>query len=133
MAKDKEPYDSPICQKCEGSGESMTDGSTCCVCKGSGVEKKSVDNGDEWVSMSWERDIQELAAHILDINDEDDDYENLIDIQLNEQFSIDFDNFSAIIEALLPLITVAESPLTKTRYKGFSYNDLWLLKMQADE
>ena len=80
-------------------------------------------------SFAFGLDVQELAAYILDIDDEDDDYANLIDIQLNEQFSIDFDNFSNIIEALLPLITVAESPLTKTRFKGFAYNGLWLLKI----
>ncbi len=78
-------------------------------------------------------EVLELAAHILDIDENDDDFETLIDDQLNEQFSIDLDHFLYIIEALVPLITVAESPVTKTRFRGFAYNGLWLLKIPVAE
>jgi hypothetical protein len=76
-------------------------------------------------------DIQRLAAHILDIDENEDDFDELVESNIKFQFGLDLDQFEDLITALVPLITVGESPITKTLYKGFAHDIYWLLKTKA--
>ena len=71
--------------------------------------------------------IEELVRGIGGLNDEVD-----IDNYLYDKFSIEFDGFGKIIRALLPLITVGESPLTKKVYKGFGKDNMFFIKQEVD-
>lgn len=85
------------------------------------------------VRLHW-HDVEELASHLLGLGDdyETDDVEN----GLYDKYEISFESFHAIIEKLLPLVDVGESPLTKKWYRGFSRPvgekaRAWLLKIDA--
>ena len=74
-------------------------------------------------------DMEELAYKILGIDyDEIDADTEVIEEELYNMFEIDLENFSEIINRLLPLIDVGESPLTKQKFKGFSAGSSWLAK-----
>ena len=45
---------------------------------------------------------------------------SVVENALLDELNIDFDSFHEIVNRLLPLIDVGESPLTKKRFKGFS-------------
>lgn len=49
--------------------------------------------------------------------------------ELYNQFETDLENFSEIVNRLLPLIDIGESPLTKEKFKGFSTGQMWLAKV----
>ncbi len=75
-------------------------------------------------------DMEELACKILGIDyDEIDADTEVIEEELYNMFEIDLENFSEIINRLLPLIDVGESPLTKQKFKGFSAGSSWLAKI----
>ena len=75
-------------------------------------------------------DMEELACKILGIDyDEIDADTEVIEEELYNQFEIDLENFSEIVNRLLPLIDVGESPITKEKYKGFSAGNSWLAKV----
>lgn len=78
-------------------------------------------------------DVYELVAHLCDLNQqaESDEVENA----LWAKYEIDIYNFEKIIKDLLPLIAVGTSPLTGTKFKGFSKvesgHGFWLAKVEA--
>lgn len=75
-------------------------------------------------------DMEELACKILGIDyDEIDADTGIIEEELYSEFEIDLENFSEIVNRLLPLIDIGESPLTKERFKGFSTGQMWLAKI----
>jgi hypothetical protein len=79
-------------------------------------------------------DAQELACYILGIEEAAADNETedfLVERRLFEEFGMDMDKLLKFLNAITPLIEIAESPLTKTLYKGFAVNDCWLLKIPA--
>ncbi len=79
-------------------------------------------------------DIEELACHITDLDyDEIDADTSVINEKLYEEFGCDLDQFTHIIQRLLPMIDVGASPLTKKRYKGFADAEkgMWLVKMDV--
>lgn len=75
-------------------------------------------------------DMEELACKILGIDyDEIDADTQIIEEELYNQFETDLKNFSDIVNRLLPLIDIGESPLTKEKFKGFSTGQMWLAKV----
>lgn len=75
-------------------------------------------------------DMEELACKIMGIDyDEIDADTEVIEEELYNQFEIDLENFSEIVNRLLPLIDIGESPLTKQKFKGFSTGQMWLAKI----
>ena len=70
-------------------------------------------------------EIEELVRGFAGLDDEAD-----IDEYLAENFDVSFENFSTLIEILLPLIVVAESPLTGRTFKGFGENGLFYIKQE---
>ena len=66
-------------------------------------------------------DVMDLACEItgLDVEEVDGDF-SIVEDTLLDELNIDFDSFHEIVNRLLPLIDVGESPLTKKRFKGFS-------------
>lgn len=75
-------------------------------------------------------EIEELACKILGIDyDEIDSDTEIINEELHNQFETDLDIFRDIVNRLLPLIDVGESPITKKKYKGFSSGNSWLTKV----
>lgn len=85
-------------------------------------------------------DTEELAAHILGLDPDEVDA-NEIEEALEEQiFHMDdgcTGAFQTIVERLLPLIDIGESPMTKDVFKGFSKDEgngrkLWLVKEKIE-
>ena len=75
-------------------------------------------------------DMEELACEIMGIDyDEIDADTEVIEEELYNQFEIGLDNFSEIVNRLLPLIDIGEIPLTKQKFKGFSTGQMWLAKI----
>jgi hypothetical protein len=75
-------------------------------------------------------DMEELACKIMGIDyDEINADTEVIEEELYNQFEIDLENFSEIVNRLLPLIDIGESPLTKQKFKGFSTGQMWLAKI----
>ncbi len=68
--------------------------------------------------MTTNFEIEELARHLCGVDLDDDETD--IDDAIYEKFEIPFDGFSKLIKALMPMIVVAESPLTLTTYRGFA-------------
>lgn len=76
-------------------------------------------------------DAEELAAHILGITEqyeESDDPSYFIEEKFLDAFDTPLSSFHEIVECLLPLVTVAQSELTKTVYRGFTDGQQWLVK-----
>ena len=74
----------------------------------------------------------ELYMHLLGIDDECyDDIDELI----YDNYEIDLDNLDKLIAHLLPLVSVGNSIISNTTYKGFAdtKNKLWLSKVIVDE
>jgi len=69
--------------------------------------------------------------------DNDDDYseaENWLDDRLNEKYGFDdMAGFQQLIDELLPMIDVGRSSLTKTVYKGFAKEFVFLSKLKVEE
>jgi len=79
-------------------------------------------------------DTEELACYITGIDyDEIDADEEVIDEKLQEEFGCDLQQFTNIIQRLLPMIDVGSSPLTQNRYKGFSDPEkkMWFVKIEV--
>jgi hypothetical protein len=79
-------------------------------------------------------DVEELACHITGLDyDEIDADTTTIEEKLYEEFGCDLEQFTDIIQRLLPMIDIGVSPLTKKRYKGFSDTEkgIWFVKMEA--
>ena len=51
---------------------------------------------------------------------------------LYDYYNMDLDNFSNLIEDLLPLCDKEESPLTDTLYQGFSADNVWLVRKEVE-
>lgn len=78
-------------------------------------------------------EAEELACHITGLDyDEIDADEAIIDEKLQEEFGCDLQQFTHIIQRLLPMIDVGKSPLTQKWYKGFAdtEKEMWLAKME---
>lgn len=82
-----------------------------------------------------EEQCEELACQILGLDyDEIDADTEIIEEHLMNQFDIDLNQFTFLVSYLLPLVEVAESPLTGVMFKGFSnQKGLWLLKMAKEQ
>ena len=82
-----------------------------------------------------EFDTEELACKIVGLDyDEIDADTEIIEEKLYDEFGIDLEIFTRLINKLTPLIDVGKSPLTNELFKGFSnQNGLWLLKMRVDK
>lgn len=79
-------------------------------------------------------DVEELACHITGLDyDEIDADTSIIQEKLYDEFGCDLDQFTDLIQRLLPLIDVGSSPLTNKRYKGFSDTEkqIWLVKCEV--
>ena len=63
------------------------------------------------------------------LTNEEEDWESAIETK----YGMDYQDFEQLVNDLLPLITVAESPLTNKAYKGFAdvSHNLWLMKMEV--
>lgn len=66
----------------------------------------------------------ELAAKVLNVDEDDDDIESLI----FEKFNCDLESFHLIVDKLFPLICIGMSPLTGEWYKGFAAECMWIVK-----
>lgn len=79
-------------------------------------------------------DIYELVCHLCGLNDGADYAE--VHEALYEKYEVDMDAFEKIIQDLLPLIDVGISPLTNTRFKGFSKiengHGFWLARVEVN-
>ena len=78
-------------------------------------------------------DVDDLACHLCKL-DWGSDYDD-IDAGLADTYGLDVDTFHKLISDLLPLINVGVSPITGTKFKGFSKvedgHGFWLVKMEV--
>lgn len=79
-------------------------------------------------------EVEELACKITGLDyDEIDADTQIIEGKLMDELGVDLQQFQEIVERLLPLIMVNNSPLTKTIYKGFTdiEKSTWLVKTEV--
>jgi len=80
-------------------------------------------------------DVEELLCKILGLDYEaiDADFQ-VIEEKLYEDLEMSTDSFHEIVNRLLPLIDVANSPMTDKQYKGFSdaKKNAWFVKMETE-
>jgi hypothetical protein len=75
-------------------------------------------------------DVEELACFILGLDEDSESSE--IDNALYEEFECTLESFTQIVQHLLPLCDVGESPLTNKRYKGFSNrHNCWIIRTEG--
>ena len=73
-----------------------------------------------------------LAAAMLGLPEPDNDEQaEEVEDKFVTSFGIDLLTFTDMIERLLPLCTVAESPLTGNRYRGFAKDGCFIVKTEA--
>ncbi|MCP3850567.1 MAG: hypothetical protein GY694_10065 [Gammaproteobacteria bacterium] len=78
-------------------------------------------------------DIFELMLFLAGI--EDDGYkddEQLFNLLTDKYGVNDIGKFQHLIDDLLYLVEIGESPLTKTLYKGFASENMWLAKVAVE-
>lgn len=81
-----------------------------------------------------EFDAAEVAAGILGIDDPDvDEQQDDIDQSLYDEYGIDLQVFTRIVEALIPFCAEGRSPLTGNHYRGFAKDGAWLAKGQVGD
>ena len=79
-------------------------------------------------------DLYELIRYLYIIGEDAlaDEIDNIEEYELEDwlysAYEITFDNFKALIRNLLPLCTIAKSPLTNQLYRGFGVGNTWLIK-----
>lgn len=76
-------------------------------------------------------DIQELACAVCGLDYEDvvnNNREDEIYDALEDKLGVDFDGFTSVVFALLPMVTVATSGLSGSSYRGFGKDGVWLVK-----
>lgn len=73
-------------------------------------------------------DLEELAAHLTGLS-EQEDYDNSdIEEKLIEQYGIDLENFYELAGKLGALLDMAVSPLTEEPFIGFGTGNMWIAK-----
>ena len=77
--------------------------------------------------MISEFDVEELVRGIGGLDDEEDVYDYVF-----ETFDIEWDNFVRMIDILMPLIVVGQSPLTQKVYRGFGKDNMFFIKQEVE-
>jgi hypothetical protein len=75
-------------------------------------------------------DAEDIAKHILGINDNDD---SLIDDMLIEKWNIDIDTFREISEKLFNMVDLSVNPLSGIPTIGFTSGNFWFVKKEIDQ
>lgn len=73
--------------------------------------------------------VLELAAHILGI-DISEDGEDAVECTFDYEYNMSMCGFKLLLEKLIPLITIDESPIDGRKFKGFAANGTWLVKQE---
>ncbi|MDA8361967.1 MAG: hypothetical protein M0Z44_08270 [Gammaproteobacteria bacterium] len=76
-------------------------------------------------------DYEELVRHLCGIPEDDETAD--LDSACLEKFEVDFPQFCKIVETLMPLTAVGQSPLTGNTYQGFANGNRWLAKRVIPE
>ena len=79
-------------------------------------------------------EYEELAMVLVGLDyDDENSHELDLDELLIEKYNIEsYDAFRKLLDDLMPMIAMGESPLTKKVYKGFGKNGVFLCKIEAD-
>ncbi len=75
----------------------------------------------------------ELACVILDLNEDDEDIAEQVEEKLVNIYEIELSSFMKLIDKLLPLATIGQSPLTKEWYRGFALGNAWIVKREIEQ
>jgi hypothetical protein len=78
-------------------------------------------------------DAEEVARHILGIDEDAEDLDDLTSQGLYEQYGMDIDQFRKLLTVIVPMIEIAESPLTHRLYKGFVSKGRWIVKIPVEK
>ena len=78
--------------------------------------------------MVSEFDVEELVRGMFDLAD-DVDIVDFVQEQYNDE--ITWDAFNKVVNDLLPLVVIGESPLTKKVYRGFGKDGIFFVKQEA--
>ena len=78
--------------------------------------------------MITEFDVEELVRGMLDLSDEKDVMDAFYE---HYEDDVTWECFCKIIQELVPLVVVGQSPLTKKIYKGFGLNGFFFIKQEA--
>jgi hypothetical protein len=80
-------------------------------------------------------DVYDLIAHLAEqkepgLHDLEDE-EDLSDF-IYYEYGIDIEAFVCLVNDLLPLCSIAQSPLTGTWYRGFGTDNIWLFNKKVE-
>lgn len=78
-------------------------------------------------------EIQELAAHLTGVSENNPNWDDVIEIKMAETYGISMESFEMLVKQLAPLCTIGQSPITKKMYRGFAIEEgsvgRWLVKV----
>ena len=81
-------------------------------------------------------EIQELAAHITGVSEDNPEWDDAIENKMAETYGISMESFEMLVKQLAPLCTIGQSPITKTMYRGFAVEEgsvgRWLAKVEVE-
>lgn len=79
-----------------------------------------------------EIDIEEFACYLTGLDyDKINADTQIIEEKLHDEFNIDLETFTKLVNKMIPLIDVGSSPITKKKYKGFSnQKGIWFCKIE---
>jgi hypothetical protein len=75
-----------------------------------------------------EFDVEELVRGMFELSD-DVDVVDFVQEQYDDEMT--WDAFNKVVNDLLPLVVMGESPLTKKVYRGFGKDGLFFVKQEA--
>lgn len=81
-------------------------------------------------------DLFDLLSYLADLKcpgEYDLEDEESLESFVWEYYHIDIEDFERLINDLIPLCTVGQSPLTNLWYRGFGTGSLWLLNKRIEE
>lgn len=81
-------------------------------------------------------DLFDLLSYLADLKcpgEYDLEDEESLESFVWEYYHVDIEDFEDLITDLLPLCTIAQSPLTGIWYRGFGTEDTWLLNKKIEK
>ena len=66
----------------------------------------------------------------FEISEDDEDFEQKVETFIYEWYGIYIGNFQFLIQDLLPLCSEGKSVLTNKNYRGFSIDNIWIIKKE---
>ena len=83
-------------------------------------------------NVGWD-EAKEIAAHILNVKDDEEDDYAAIEDALFEKWEIDLETFRSISDAIFKHVDFSISPLTHKAFVGISKPGEWFVKKEVNQ